>query len=72
VSRVRFDSSRVVVYDLSGECVAERQSVYTRQGFDGNTWNLVFSDEFNKDGRSFYNGDDPFFEAVDFHYWPTG
>ena len=47
-------------------------SVYTRTGFDGSTWNLVFSDEFNKDGRTFYNGDDPFFEAVDLHYWPTG
>jgi len=47
-------------------------SAYTRTGFDGNTWNLVFSDEFNKDGRTFFNGDDPFFEAVDLHYWPTG
>ena len=62
-------------------------SAYTRTGFDGKTWNLVFSDEFNKDGRSvshilgdsklirrrtFYDGDDPFFEAVDLHYWPTG
>lgn len=25
--------------------------VYTRTGFDGNQYNLVFSDEFNKDGR---------------------
>lgn len=47
-------------------------SVMTRTGFDGQTWNLVFSDEFNKEGRTFYNGDDPFFEAVDIHYWPTG
>ena len=33
---------------------------------------LVFSDEFNVDGRSFYPGDDPYWEAVDLHYWPTG
>lgn len=33
---------------------------------------LVFSDEFNTDGRTFYPGDDPFWEAVDLHYWPTG
>ena len=46
--------------------------VYTRTGFDGETWTLTFSDEFNKDGRTFFNGDDPFFEAVDLHYWPTG
>lgn len=25
--------------------------VYTRTGFDGEQYNLVFSDEFNKDGR---------------------
>ena len=47
-------------------------SVKTRTGFDGNQWELVFSDEFNKDGRTFFDGDDPFFEAVDLHYWPTG
>ncbi|KAG0127994.1 beta-glucan synthesis-associated [Tuber indicum] len=32
---------------------------------------LVFSDEFNKDGRSFYGGDDPFWQAVDLHYAVT-
>lgn len=30
---------------------------------------LVFSDEFNTDGRSFYPGDDPYWEALDLHYW---
>ena len=33
---------------------------------------LVFSDEFNVDGRTFYPGDDPYWEAVDLHYWATG
>jgi beta-glucan synthesis-associated protein KRE6 len=37
----------------------------TRTGFDGEEYELVFSDEFNTDGRSFYPGDDPFWEAVD-------
>ncbi|KAL7285393.1 hypothetical protein ACG7TL_000488 [Trametes sanguinea] len=37
----------------------------------GKTWQLVFSDEFNVDGRSFYPGDDPYWEAVDLHYWQT-
>ncbi|KAF9525037.1 beta-glucan synthesis-associated protein KRE6 [Crepidotus variabilis] len=32
---------------------------------------LVFSDEFNQDDRTFYPGDDPFWEAVDLHYWGT-
>ncbi|PPQ72453.1 hypothetical protein CVT24_003119 [Panaeolus cyanescens] len=32
---------------------------------------LVFSDEFEQDGRTFYKGDDPFWEAVDLHYWGT-
>lgn len=33
---------------------------------------LVFSDEFNTDGRTFYPGDDPYWEAVDLHYWEVG
>ncbi len=45
--------------------------VRTRTGSDGNLYELVFSDEFNTDGRSFYPGDDPFWEAADLHYWYT-
>ncbi|KAH9890083.1 glycoside hydrolase family 16 protein [Cubamyces lactineus] len=51
---------------------ATDRSVYTRTGTDGKTYNLVFSDEFETDGRTFWPGDDPFWEAVDLHYWPTG
>jgi beta-glucanase (GH16 family) len=40
------------------------RSAHTRTGFDGQDYELVFSDEFNVDGRSFYPGDDPFWEAV--------
>ncbi|KAJ7288522.1 glycoside hydrolase family 16 protein [Mycena rebaudengoi] len=48
-------------------------SAYTRKGItDKKNYNLVFSDEFNMDGRTFYPGDDPYWEAVDLHYWPTG
>lgn len=36
---------------------------------DGSEMDLVFSDEFNVDGRSFYPGDDPYWEAVDLYYW---
>jgi hypothetical protein len=36
------------------------QALYTRTGFDGETYNLVFSDEFNTGGRTFWPGDDPF------------
>jgi len=32
---------------------------------------LVFSDEFNTDNRTFYPGDDPYWEAVDLWYWGT-
>ncbi|KAG8967767.1 hypothetical protein FRC03_009316 [Tulasnella sp. 419] len=46
-------------------------SVKTRMGHDGQEYELVFSDEFNTDGRSFYPGDDPFWEAVDLNYWAT-
>jgi beta-glucanase (GH16 family) len=38
---------------------------------DGSKLTLVFSDEFNQDGRTFYPGDDPFWEAVDLQYWGT-
>ncbi|KAF8527506.1 glycoside hydrolase family 16 protein [Hysterangium stoloniferum] len=45
----------------------------TRVGLtDNKQYHLAFSDEFNTDGRTFYPGDDPFWEAVDLHYWPTG
>lgn len=43
----------------------------SRTGFDGDRYNLVFSDEFNVDGRTFWPGDDPWWEAVDLHYWGT-
>lgn len=42
-----------------------------RKGFNGRDYELVFSDEFNRDGRTFWPGDDPYWEAVDLHYWQT-
>ncbi len=40
------------------------QEQYTHTSFrDGKEMQLVFSDEFNTDGRSFYPGDDPYWEA---------
>lgn len=38
---------------------------------DGSTWQLVFSDEFNAEGRTFYEGDDQFWTAPDLHYDAT-
>lgn len=35
------------------------------------TWKLVFSDEFNAEGRTFYTDDDQFFEAVNIWYGAT-
>ena len=40
-------------------------------GYFGHEYELVFSDEFNVDGRSFLPGDDPFWEAVDIWYGAT-
>ncbi|KIJ64320.1 glycoside hydrolase family 16 protein [Hydnomerulius pinastri MD-312] len=37
----------------------------------GDQWELVFSDEFNTEGRTFYPGDDPYWEAPSLHYWGT-
>lgn len=49
------------------------QSAFTKPSYmkGEQDYVLVFSDEFNVDGRSFYPGDDPFWEAVDLHYWGT-
>lgn len=48
------------------------EDAYTRLSPDGTkNMKLVFSDEFNVEGRSFYPGDDPFWEASDLHYWAT-
>ena len=38
---------------------------------NGEEWPLVFSDEFNAEGRTFYEGDDQFFTAPDLHYDAT-
>jgi hypothetical protein len=32
---------------------------------------IQFSDEFNTEGRTFYDGDDPFYQAVDLWYGVT-
>ncbi|GMG54921.1 unnamed protein product [Ambrosiozyma monospora] len=45
--------------------------VKTRTARDGSDWVLVFSDEFNAEGRTFYDGDDQFFYAPDLHYDAT-
>lgn len=46
------------------------KEAYYKSGWqDGADMQLVFSDEFNTDGRTFYPGDDPYWEAVDLHYW---
>jgi len=48
------------------------QDAYTFPAFlDGSEMQLIFSDEFDTDGRTFYPGDDPYWEAVDLHYWQT-
>ncbi|KAF2862581.1 glycoside hydrolase family 16 protein [Piedraia hortae CBS 480.64] len=47
------------------------KSARTRKGANGKDQQLVFSDEFNDEGRTFYNGDDPYFQAVDLWYGVT-
>lgn len=43
----------------------------SRKAMDGSSWKLVFSDEFNAEGRTFYDGDDPYWTAPDTHYDAT-
>ncbi|KAG8781270.1 hypothetical protein FRC12_022043 [Ceratobasidium sp. 428] len=48
-------------------------SAYTRKSLvNEHTYDLVFSDEINVEWRSFYPGDNPYWEALDLHYWSTG
>ncbi|KAI9811881.1 MAG: hypothetical protein M1827_005232 [Pycnora praestabilis] len=47
------------------------QSAMTRPSTDGGTLQLVFSDEFNTNNRTFYPGDDPYWTAPDFWYGAT-
>lgn len=43
----------------------------TYKAKNGDEWKLVFSDEFNVEGRTFYEGDDQFFTAPDLNYAAT-
>jgi beta-glucan synthesis-associated protein KRE6 len=47
------------------------KSAMTKKDHHGNTWNLVFSDEFTKSGRTFFDGDDPYWQAMDIWYGVT-
>jgi beta-glucanase (GH16 family) len=47
------------------------KSAMSRTSYTGKKQKLVFSDEFNTDGRTFYDGDDPYFQAVDIWYGAT-
>lgn len=48
------------------------KEAYTKQSYmSKDTLELVFSDEFNVEGRSFYEGDDPHWEAPNLYYWGT-
>ena len=50
---------------------ATPKSAMERKTFSKETWELVFSDEFNKSGRTFYPGDDPYWTAPDIWYGST-
>lgn len=47
------------------------KSAMKKKDHHGNTWDLVFSDEFSKSGRTFFDGDDPYWEAMDIWYGVT-
>lgn len=75
----RKDTERLTNYDY-GILKALRLSLIdedtpedarTHISMDGSEWKLVYSDEFTVEGRTFYPGDDPIWQAVDFHYAAT-
>jgi len=47
------------------------KSVQKKKGEFGDEYELVFSDEFNKPNRTFWEGDDPYFFAGNFWYGAT-
>jgi beta-glucanase (GH16 family) len=47
------------------------QSAMKKKGEFGDEYELVFSDEFNDNNRTFYEGDDPYFFAGNFWYGAT-
>ena len=51
-------------------CIRDRYHTWTNP-VDKSQYDLVFSDEFNKDGRTFWPGDDPFWEGGNFYYAAT-
>lgn len=48
------------------------KTAHAKKGQDGREYWLVFSDEFNADGRTFDEGDDPYWTAADMWYHATG
>ncbi|WFD27047.1 hypothetical protein MNAN1_002043 [Malassezia nana] len=48
-----------------------KQAYSIKSQHDQSEWDLVFSDEFEKEGRTFWPGEDPFWEAGDFYYLAT-
>ncbi len=69
----RFDALPIQVPDIGNFGLIDAdtpEDAYTFTSWrDGSEWQLVFSDEFETEGRTFYSGDDPYWEAVDMHYW---
>ncbi|KAJ5273337.1 hypothetical protein N7478_008462 [Penicillium angulare] len=47
------------------------KDAYKKKSVEGKELKLVFSDEFNMPGRTFYDEDDPFFQAMDLWYGVT-
>lgn len=73
--RYNIDLTVVQVPEMAGNWglidLATPRTAYKKQAFNdpSQEMTLVFSDEFDVDGRTFYPGDDPYWEAVDLHYW---
>ena len=63
------EKAKMMIDPDTPEDAFELGSTYSKS--EGKKFKLVFSDEFNTDGRSFYPGEDPFWEAADLHYWAT-
>ncbi|GLB40849.1 putative beta-glucan synthesis-associated protein (SKN1) [Lyophyllum shimeji] len=60
--------SQIPIVSLRGVIdPATPEDAMSRGSWEGEVYNLVFSDEFNDDGRTFSKDDDRFWEIVDHH-----
>lgn len=69
LSPYKYGTLSAIRTSLIDDDTPEEAKTFTSR--NGDKWELVFSDEFEVEGRTFYDGDDQFWTSVDIHYAAT-